>query len=226
MPLIMEDSSTQLKSDLEILNKMYADIPNTRCVRGDCGDWCCSRLPGCEDEQGRFISLPMIYSIEYMNIKKYILSTRTATEVEYLAEFGNKMKMCSFRQRSAGICGVYPVRPFSCQVNGRKVPPHFWGREVTEEAAKGIVCKDCHPQEPKKEEEFIKRYTGIWDQLADLSFRNPLLKGRKQEIFKQMTGFENIYIFGWHEFCILDMKDEKWFEDNLKEFWAIYGNLF
>ena len=126
------------------LQDLYDSIPPTKCLETSCADWCCSRLPSAVNEKGHFISLPLIYSIEFLNIKEYVHKNLSSRQVQEFTDYNNKKPLCCFKDPGSPGCLVYPVRPFTCRVYGRRVPPIFFGIEYPSEAAESIFCSNCN----------------------------------------------------------------------------------
>ncbi len=211
---------------ISLLTKIYSTIPDTKCVKTECGDWCCTKLDESKDTDGNFMSLPLIYTIEYYAILRFIEKNFSRNEAERLCNPDVKTQKCVFRRsgENAG-CMIYPVRPFSCRVYGRTVPDIFWGLEYPSGAAKIIDCADCIPENGDREAEFIKRYSGIWDDLRDMSFGLPVVADDCAEIFKGLSGNNEILILGWYERNELLRQKLPWFKNGFVDWWNIFKNL-
>ena len=215
-----------LKDKISVLIELYRSIPPTKCERTDCGDWCCSKLDSSKDEAGNYMSLPLIYTIEYYAIIEYITHHFSVSMRTACFDPPKKEPMCVFRKHGAdGGCMIYPVRPFSCRVYGRSVPDIFWGIEHPKGSAKAIECAHCVPVCRKDEDRFLARYPAIWDTLLELSLGLPVIPRGCDDIFRSVTGLDRFAIMGWYERNELLSKDRAWFESQFEAWWNIYSNL-
>ena len=81
--------NTDIPNKLARLKALYSSIPPTECLESSCADWCCSRLPEAIDKGGHFISLPLIYSIEFLNIRDHVEKNLSKKEKnEFLNKYG------------------------------------------------------------------------------------------------------------------------------------------
>ncbi len=220
----LEDAT--LKDKISRLQQLYRSIPPTQCGRTDCGDWCCTKLDSAKDKAGNYMSLPLIYTIEYYTIAQYVNKHFSARQRRAYFIPDKKDAMCVFRkQGDAGGCMIYPVRPFSCRVYGRAVPDIFWGIEYPKGSAKAVECPDCVPVNRKDEDRFLGRYCAVWDTLLELSCGLPVIPQGCDEIFRSVTGLDAFIIMGWYERNELLSKDRAWFDTQFEQWWNIYSNL-
>jgi len=220
-------------NDKKILNRItelktvYSIIPPTVCKSDSCADWCCSKLDQAKDVNGNFMSLPLIYNIEYYAIIEYIKKNFAQKEQKIFFDLKKESTKCVFRKSDhpAG-CMIYPVRPFSCRVYGRRTPDYFWGIEYPEGCAQSIYCHNCEPENKLVEDEFInKSYRKIWREIENLSAGLQVVPPGYEKIFEDITGLREILILGWIERNELLSKDKQWFKKHLENWWGIYSNL-
>jgi len=116
------DRDTRLR--LKKLQKIYQKVPKTKC--GRCGKCCC------------YFILTPVYSIEYLNILKYIRENFPANEI-YALHAKSKMNLyaiqknrktgirprkwkrwlpCIFFDQKANLCRIYKQKPFLCRAYG------------------------------------------------------------------------------------------------------------
>ena len=219
-----------MKTDVSLRDKInevlhiYNKVPCTKCMKSSCGDWCCTKLEQAKDQEGNFMSLPLIYTIEFETILDYLNKNFSKDEVEKFKYPERKSQKCVFRT-DAG-CAIYPVRPFSCRVYGRKVPDVLWGMALPEGAAEAVNCPDCVVVDKKKEERFIKEnYLKIWDELYNLSCGIPIIRPGCRQFFKSVTGLDDLVILGWIERNELLNKDLNWFRSHFLLWWESYSRL-
>jgi len=215
----------EYENELLALNNLYNSIPPTRCLKTECSNWCCSRLPSAVNKEGNFISLPLIYSIEYINIKKFVYEHFSKEEIKEFFNYDNKKRLCCFKDINSPNCKIYPVRPFTCRVFGRKVPPIFWGIEYPPEAVDNIYCENCEVVDKNKEKEFIDKFPSYWQILAGLSVRVSVFDREKLNRMNKVAGVNNIFILGWKEFALLDNASIEWIEKEFSRFWEIHKKL-
>lgn len=220
------ECSKMLCKKIDVLKNIYSSIPATKCVKATCADWCCTKLEESKDQVGNFMSLPLIYTIEYYAILKYIRETFTFDVQEQLINPSLKTEKCVFRKsgENAG-CMIYPVRPFSCRVYGRTVPDVFWGLEYPEGAAKIIDCPNCIPEDKKLEADFVKRYSEIWDDLRDLSVGLSTVPDGCVETFREVSGINEVLILGWYERNELLRQNLSWYKKGFGDWWNTFTNL-
>jgi len=219
-----------MKTELSLKDKInevcliYNKVPPTKCMKSSCGDWCCTKLDQAKDSSGNFMSLPLVYTIEFETILDYLKENFKENEVEKFRYPEAKSQKCVFRTNRG--CAIYPVRPFSCRVYGRKVPDVLWGMELPEGAAEAVNCPDCVTVDNKNEEQFINRdYLKIWDKLYGLSCGIPILSAECRHVFRSVTGLEELVVLGWIERNELLRKDKKWFQKHFPSWWESYSRL-
>lgn len=209
---------------LRKLNKIYEAFPETTC-KVSCGDWCCSKLEELFDENGNYMSLPMIYSIEYLNILNHLKKKYTQEQIDSFADFNNKKPMCCFRDSANNACRIHTVHPFSCRVYGHRVPPIFWGVTATQEMADNIFCPNMKVLDEEKAKAFRESYPSFWEELASLSSGFSLFSEKKQEVMMRVAGIPDIKVLGWLEFHYLVRLSDEEFGEKFEEFWKTYSNL-
>ncbi len=218
---------SELKLRMHKLRQLYDRIPPTCCVETSCADWCCTKLESSKSAGGHFMSLPLIYTIEFFVIADYIENNFSQSDINAMMRPECKSEKCVFRKSGEnGGCMIYPVRPYSCRVYGRTVPDYFWGIEYPEGSAKTIDCVNCRPVDSGKEKKFIDRlYKKLWDDLHSWSMDLPVVKPECQDSFKKVTGLNTIFILGWLERNELFAQDAQWFDISFKKWWSIYSEL-
>jgi len=210
------------------LHNLYSVIPHTSCKKVSCADWCCSKLKESMDEYGNFMSLPLIYNIEYYAIAAYIEKNFIASEKEKLFSVEKNGAKCVFRKSDppAG-CMIYPVRPFSCRVYGRKTPDFFWGIDYPQGCAQSIYCPDCEPEDINAETRFMeKSYHFIWRELEKLSKGLKVCPQECEDVFRKTTGLNELLVLGWIERNELMNRNKNWYETQFEQWWKIYSVLF
>lgn len=116
------DRDTRLR--LKELQKIYQKVPKTKC--GRCGKCCC------------YFILTSVYSIEYLNILKYVRENFHANEI-YALHAKSKMNLyaiqknrktgiwprkwkrwlpCIFFNQKANLCRIHKQKPFICRAYG------------------------------------------------------------------------------------------------------------
>jgi Fe-S-cluster containining protein len=207
------------------LHSLYDSIPPTQCTKTSCADWCCSRLPSAIDGKGNFISLPLVYSIEFLHIQDYVLKTFPKEDIAEFYDYGSKKPLCCFKDRGGPGCRIYPVRPFTCRVFGRRVPPVFWGIDYPSEASERIFCPDLRVLDPQSEKKFQDRFPAYWQTLAGLSASVSVFTEEQLGAIRDASGMKDIYIAGWKEFAFLSKATPAWLRKNFAEFWNVHGSL-
>lgn len=206
------------------LQEIYNTFPQTKC-KVSCGDWCCSKIEKLFDENGNYMSLPMVYSIEFLNILNYLKKNFSEDEIKKLCDLKNKKPMCVFRDSKNNACRIHQVHPFSCRVYGHKVPPVFWGMETTEENAANIFCKNMEVLDEQKAKVFREAYPGYWEEMASLSSGFSLFSEKKQALMMTHAGISDLKVFGFLEFYyLINLTDEE-FAKEFPAFWGIYSQL-
>lgn len=205
------------------LKEIYDSMPKTTCLKSECSNWCCSKLPEAVDENGVFMPLPLVYGVEFLNILKYLRKKSTSQPHE-IYDFSKSTTLCPFKDKDSTNCSIYEVRPYSCRVYGRKVPPVFWGVEVPYEQAKAIFCKDVRIDEAEKQIQFIQDYPGIWSKLAKLSFKYSPFTPWQKNIFETKIGSKDILVFAFGEFYFLTGQSYEWYTQYFKDYWEVMGN--
>lgn len=206
------------------LQEIYSSFPPTKC-KVSCGDWCCSKIEKLFDENGNYMSLPMVYSIEFLSILNYLKSQYSEEELHALLDFEKKKPMCVFRDSQNNACTVHKVHPFSCRVYGHKVPPVFWGVETTEENAANIFCENMEVLDEQKAETFRAAYPGYWNELANLSGDFSLFSEKKQAVMMAYAGIPDIKVLGFLEFYYLVNLTDEEFAEKFPAFWDVYSQL-
>lgn len=209
----------------EILNHIYSILPSTTCHKTSCANWCCTKLEFSMDEQGNFMPLPLLYGIEYQNILKYLKYKFPDKKIHTMFDFSKKSKLCPFKDQNSYQCMIYPVRPFSCRIFGRKVPPVFWGVEIDPEQALSIYCKDMSVDEQEKQAVFLEKYPALWTQLMELSLTYSPFKPWQKKLLNQMLEIPDIIILAFGEFYFLTSQQKKWYLKHIVNYWNIMGNL-
>jgi len=219
------DVKNNLSKKLKQLQELYDSIPPTECLETSCADWCCSRLSSALDEKGHFISLPLIYSIEFLNIQDFVTKNFTKKQKEEFYDYNLKKPLCCFKDRQCPVCLIYPARPFTCRVFGRRVPPIFWGMEYPPEAVDQIFCKNCRVLDKEKEKTFTDRFPIYWQRLEELSSSVSVFSHDQLEAIHEVSNIKDIYITGWKEFALLSRATPEWIRKNFADFWKTHGNL-
>lgn len=213
-----------MSDEFEQLNSIYNSLPATTCHKESCANWCCTKLESKLDEHGIFMPLPLVYGIEYLNILNYLLKEHSE---EFLAEhfdFSKKSRLCPFKDKESRRCLIYPVRPFSCRIYGRKVPPIFWGVKVSPKQAKSVYCEHMSIDEPDKQKKFLKKYPKMWNTLAELSFKHSPFTDWQKEILQIKIGVPVILILAFGEFYFLTKQSKEWYQNYFTTYWAMMGN--
>lgn len=205
------------------LCSLLDSVPPTQCMKSECGDWCCTKLDSACDENGNFMSLPLIYTIEFYAIAQYIYDNFSVDEHARFFYADPKERKCVFRDN--GGCLIYPVRPFSCRVYGREVPDIFWGIEYPPGSAASIHCRNCRINDEGMESDFLARYPKIWDKLYKLSHELPVVEPENKPFFSAVTGLDEIIILGWYERCELLAGSTGWFNKQFAAWWQTYSQL-
>ena len=214
-----------LQDKLKELKDLYATIPATKCLKTSCADWCCSRLPEAVSDSGHFISLPLVYSIEFLDIREYIYSHFSKKDINEFYDYSSKKPLCCFKDPETPGCLVYPVRPFTCRVFGRRVPPIFWGMDYPPEAVDRIFCPNLSISDKQEEIRFLDRYPLFWEKLSSLSASVSVFSKEQLQAIHEVSDVEDLYITGWKEFALLSSSTPDWLKKNFAEFWKIHGNL-
>ncbi len=220
-------SKSDVQSRIKELCRIYDIIPPTRCVETSCADWCCTKLDSAKDSGGNFMSLPLIYTVEYFAIIDYLRRHFSSDEIFSMMHPAIKSEKCVFRRSGEnGGCMIYPVRPYSCRVYGRTVPDYFWGIEYPADSAASIDCVNCHPVDKQKEQQFVeKHYKSVWSKLQRWSQDLPVVQPSSQKIFQAVTGMDTVLILGWLERNVLFARNADWFDKSFKQWWQTYSEL-
>ncbi len=204
------------------LGRLYSSIPETRCLREDCRRQCCSKTSEAASPGGKFMSLPLLYSIEYWNIDRYVRENFVPDDCEQFCDTERNEKLCVFFDEVSSLCKIYPARPLSCRLFGLKLPNSLWGLQFDREAMNAIYCKDLEVPADGKYREFIEHYHGLWDLMAVWSVANPVLTDEQSRIVKEKIGSDNLYLLGWSEFNRLRFSSLEWLKENIGDFWQDY----
>lgn len=207
------------------IEKIYYLMPSTTCHESSCSNWCCTKMLSQNDkDENIFMPLPLVYGIEYLYILNYLKIKYPNKKISELFDFSKKSTLCPFKEEKTKYCLIYPVRPFSCRVYGRRVPPVFWGTTVTLEQANAIFCKNMTEDETHKKQTFDKEYPKIWIKLAELSYKfSPFSNEQKQYLMK-LINFPTILVLAFGEYYFLTMQNSEWYENNFLAYWKIMGN--
>ena len=219
----MEENKPPPLNTTEILQTLYDAMPKTTCQKQSCASWCCTKLERSVDQEGQFMPLPLVYGAEYTHIFNYLKSRYTEREIGRRFNFSRDSRVCPFKDKLSAKCLIYPVRPFSCRVYGRKVPPVFWGVTVPAEQAASVACSDMTVDEPEKLESFNQSYPGMWQILSKLSvLQNPFSQAQRESI-QRAIGVPYILVLAFGEFYNLQTKSLKWFKENFASYWKKMG---
>lgn len=221
----MKIPPAHLKEKLERLKKLYGSVPATRCTKTSCADRCCTKLPHLMSAEGRYISLPLLYSIEFLNIRDYVEKNFSADDRRSFYDYGDKKPLCCFKDKKTPGCLAYPVRPFTCRVFGRRVPPVFWGIECPPEAVDSIFCPDVEIPDRESEKDFLDKYPLYWTELADLSASVSVFSQEQLDAIREASGVKDIFVSGWKEFALLSKSSPQWLKKNFSSFWEKHGTL-
>jgi Fe-S-cluster containining protein len=214
--------TTARETHLAKLCRLYSSIPETRCLRDDCRKLCCSKINEAAPPNGKFMSLPLVYSIEYWNIDEYIRQNFTPDDCERFRDTERHEKLCVFFDQTNSLCRIYPARPLSCRLFGLKLPGLLWGLRFDKEAMDAVYCKGLEVLADEKYKEFIRHYCGLWDLMAVWSVENPVLTDEQSKITKEKIGSDNLYLLGWSEFNRLRCSSAEWLKENIGDFWQDY----
>ena len=221
--LLTECTKTDISTEsIDELYELYSWVPQTQCLRSDCRKQCCSKTDESVMPNGKFMSLPLIYSVEYWNIDSYIRENLGHDVWEKFYMPKQRSRLCVFFDEASLNCTIYPARPLSCRLFGLDLPNTLWGLEFEQEAMKNILCKSIKMIEPEKYKQFVKNYQRIWERMAILSVRNPVLTKEQSQAVKEQIGYEDIYLLGWLEFNRLRFSNKEWFKKELGNFWSDY----
>ncbi|OVE74093.1 hypothetical protein BVX93_00510 [bacterium B13(2017)] len=208
----------------EKLNNIYLLLPSTTCHKESCANWCCTKLESKIDEHGIYMPLPLVYGIEYLNILDYLLKEYGSKVIEEKFDFLKKTRLCPFKDSKSRRCLIYPVRPFSCRIYGRKVPPIFWGVKVPPKQAKSVFCPDMSVDESEKQKQFLKEYPKMWNTLAELSYDySPFTEWQKM-ILQEKIGVPVILVLAFGEYYFLSKQSKEWYQNYFKTYWGMMGN--
>jgi Fe-S-cluster containining protein len=215
----------EVNEALSHLEAIYARMPRTACLREDYSNECCTKRPSPLDEDGVFMPLPLVYGVEYINIRRFlekpeIVGPRFAERFD----FSGKHRLCPFKDPETRRCRIYPSRPFSCRVFGREVPPVFWGVEVAPEQARAVYCADLREEEPEKAAAFRKEYPALWNELAALTFLCSPFPADVRAVLERKIGTPEILVAAFGEYHRLCEHDAAWFEEYFEEYWKVMGN--
>lgn len=220
-PKIMKDDT--IAPNIKSVRRLLDSVPPTYCTKSYCANWCCTKLAEASDKAGNFMSLPLIYNIEYYAIAEYIQKIFTHDEQQRMFYPKKKPRTCVFF-RDKG-CAIYPVRPFSCRVYGRSVPDVFWGIEYPKGSAQAIDCPDCQVVDEDAEHRFLKQYRDIWNELYRLSTGLPVVPDDVVLLVQQITGMHELLIMGWCERNELLGNNQSWYRDSFANWWNIHSQL-
>lgn len=201
------------------IEEIYALIPASTCMKTSCSNECCTKKESPRDAGGIFMPLPLIYTAEYLYILDYLNKQFPFTPLETLFDFSKSGRLCPFKDPETRNCKIYEVRPFSCRMFGRKLPPVFWGMEVTEKQAEGVFCADLRIDEENRQKDFLHAYPHVWDMLAQLSLLESPFSPKKTEIIEKATGIPALLILSFGEFYKLCHMDVKEFEETFPGYW-------
>ena len=216
----------KIRDKVAKLHEMYKKTPSTKCLESYCGDWCCTKLESAKDENGNFMSLPLIYTIEYYSIADYVIKHFSPEEQERTFNPDKKTEQCVFRKSGKnGGCSIYPVRPFSCRTYGRKVPDIFWGIQYPKGAAGAVNCSDCVHMDCSNEKKFIEEYPTFWETLRKLSSGLQTIPEESIDTFKEASGTNEFMIMGWQERNKLLGENKNWFKQTFAKWWKIFAQL-
>lgn len=201
------------------LEEIYELIPGSTCMENFCSNDCCTKKETPRDAGGIFMPLPMVYTVEYLYILHYLKKCFPLTPVETLFDFSKTTRLCPFKDPKTRNCKIYEVRPFSCRMFGRKLPPVFWGMEVTEKQAEGVFCPNLKIDEENRQYDFLHVYPHLWDMLAQLSLIGSPFSPKKTEVLEKVTGIPALLILSFGDFYKLCHMDDQEFEQAFPIYW-------
>ncbi len=201
------------------LEEIYALIPGSTCMESSCSNGCCTKKESPRDADGMFMPLPLVYTVEYLYILDYLNRQFPLTPLEAHFDFSKAARLCPFKDPETRNCRIYEVRPFSCRMFGRKLPPVFWGVEVSEKQAMGVFCPNLRIDEEARQDDFLNAYPRLWDMLAHLSLIESPFSPKKTEILEKVTGIPVILILSFGEFYRLCHMDVKEFGETFPGYW-------
>lgn len=199
------------------LQDIYSLMPSTTCTKTECAIACCTKKKQVMDKDENFMPLPMVYGIEFLNIVNWL--QRDNSDIENIFDFSLKSRICPFKDLESFQCNIYPVRPFSCRLFGRKVPPYIWGVEVSTEQISGIYCPDMRIDEIEKITAFNEVYRDIWDNLALMTINSQPFSGPALKEIEAVTGFPGLLIMGFGEFYFLATRPDNWWKESFFAYW-------
>lgn len=203
----------------EALEKIYSLMPATTCTKTECALQCCTKKKQVMDRNDNFMPLPMVYGAEFLNILNWLQKKHQNNSIENIYDFSTKSRVCPFKDHKSFRCEIYQVRPFSCRLFGRRVPPFIWGVEVSEEQINGIYCPDMKIDEPDRIMKFNTAYQGIWDDLALMTIKEQLFSEHALKILEKETGFPVLLIMGFGEFYFLSTRPDEWWDNHFYTYW-------
>ncbi|MBN2143843.1 MAG: hypothetical protein JW774_04380 [Candidatus Aureabacteria bacterium] len=203
------------------LEQIYEAMPATACKKTSCATWCCTKLESFVDKEGNFMPLPLVYGVEYVNILQF-LEKAFGKEWYSRFDFSKKTRTCPFKKTDDHQCLIYPVRPFTCRVYGRSVPPVFWGIQISPEEAEIIRCENMEVTEPEKIPHFNEVYPQMWTKLAELSMEISPFTEKQKQIFES-NGVQ-IMVLAFGEFFFLAHQTAKWLAQDFQAYWKIMGS--
>jgi len=203
------------------LEGVYNLMPETRCNKTSCASWCCTKLESSKDAEGFFMPLPLVYAIEYLHIRDHLDRHHADWRSDGSFRLNRESRVCPFKDPYSPRCRIYPVRPFSCRVYGRRIPPVFWGMEVDPSQALSVFCPDTVVTEPEKVTAFDAIFPKTWQWLTKLSALVDLFENESiTKTIKDVTGGGIILILAFGEFDFLARKkNPKWFTEHFPAYW-------
>ncbi len=220
-----------MKKIKERLEKVYSQVPSTRCAgSGECC-WLTS-----EEYVNDYATMFPLYRVEYVNIVDYVEREWPEVLRSDIFSFREERPLrCPFLGENNG-CSIYKVRPLICRTYGVMNPRSIkrqvdlLGEEVSPQKLSsfvaresGMVCPRVSVLQRGKIKDHVKNIIdGFYEkELESLSCQVDVAGGERRLIFRRITGKTAWPVrWSWGGYNTIRFASLKWLRSNFSSYWS------
>ncbi len=220
-----------MKKIKERLEKVYSQVPSTRCAgSGECC-WLTS-----EEYVNDYATMFPLYRVEYANIVDYVEREWPEGRRSDIFAFREERPLrCPFLGENNG-CSIYKVRPLICRTYGvlnprsirrevdllgEDISPQKLSSFVAREG--GMVCPRVSVLQRGKIKDHVKNIIdGFYErELESLSCQVDVAGGERRSIFRRITGKSAWPVrWSWGGYNTIRFASLKWLRNNFSSYWS------
>ena len=220
-----------IKEIKERLNRLYSQVPETRCAgSGECC-WLTS-----QEYKNDYATMFPLYKVEYLNIVGFLEKYWSKDRLAGIFGFREERPLrCPFLGQKNG-CSIYEVRPLICRtygvMNSRSIKRQVdrLVKEVSYEDLRsfairesGMTCPRVAVLQPKKINSHAKNIIdGFYEsELESLSSQVDVASGERLTIFRRVTGKSAWPIrWSWGGYNTVRFSPINWLRINFSSYWS------